>query len=415
MKIQVEDQKPCKKALKISLPGAEIKDLHQKVVLEFQERSTIPGFRKGNAPLKVIESRFSKDIRSEVLRRLLPKVCSEAFKAEKISAVSDPLVDQIEYDLEKGLTFQAVVDILPQVALPKYKELKLEQDSLKVTEEEIDRTLEELREHHAVFQPVSGRSLNYGDYAVVEYHLDGQKRKKDDDKNIMIFIQQNEKEGISDQLVGMEIGQAREATLEATDQHPKRTFNIKLNEIKEKKLPEIDEEFFKTLEGIKNLDELRAKLKEDIKIYKEKASREALRNKAILTLSDKSDFDVPQSQVDHEAQKLYSELVNRVRQGSVSAKSLEDEQVRKDLGLEAIRRVKVAYILHEIAQKEDLKVSDDEVNQEIAHMAERLGKTPEELRANFEKNERLGSLQARLLQDKVIDFIVEHAIIKEKS
>jgi trigger factor len=212
----------------------------------------------------------------------------------------------------------------------------------------------------------------------------------------------------------MEIGQAREAILEATDQHPKRTFNIKLNDIKEKKLPEIDEEFFKTLEGIKNLDELRAKLKEDIKIYKERASREALRNKAILTLSDKSDFDVPQSQVDHEAQKLYSELVNRVRQGTVSAKSLEDEQVRKDLGLEAIRRVKVAYILHEIAQKEDLKVSDDEVNQEIAHMAERLGKTSEELRANFEKNERLGSLQARLLQDKVIDFIVEHAIIKEK-
>jgi len=140
-----------------------------------------------------------------------------------------------------------------------------------------------------------------------------------------------------------------------------------------------------------------------------------LRNKAILTLSDKSDFDVPQSQVDREAQKLYSELVNRVRQGTVSAKSLEDEQVRKDLELEAIRRVKVAYILHEIAQKEDLKVSDDEANQEISHMAERLGKTPEELRANFEKNERLGSLQARLLQDKVIDFIVEHAIIKEKT
>jgi trigger factor len=264
MKIQVEDKKPCKKALKISLPGTEIKDLHQKVILEFQERSSIPGFRKGNAPLKVIESRFSKDIRSEVLKRLLPKVCGEAFKTEKISALSDPLVDQIEYDLEKGLTFQAVVDVLPQVVLPKYKELKLEQDSLQVTEEEVDRTLEELREHHAVFQPVSGRSLNYGDYAVVEYHLNSQKGKKDDRKNVMIFIQQDEKEGISDQLVGMQIGQTREAALEATNEHPKRTFIIKLNEIKEKKLPEIDEDFFKSIGEIKNLDELRAKLNADI-------------------------------------------------------------------------------------------------------------------------------------------------------
>lgn len=429
MKVKVEDQKPCKKTLKISLQADEIKETHQEVLSEFQERSNIPGFRKGNAPLKIVESRFSNDIKSEVLKRLLPKVCGEALKAEKVLTVSDPLVSQLEYDLNKGLTFQATVDILPEVVLPKYKGLKLEQDSLDVAEEEVNRTVEELREHHAVFQPVLDRSLNYGDYAVVEYRSSSQKNKKqgtsprrssplglgEDPKSVMLFVKENEEAGISNQLLGMQVGQTRETVLEATDQHPKRTFNVKLNEIKEKKLPNVDEEFFKSLGDVKTLEELRIKVKGDLKTYKERSSREALRGQAVRLLSDQSDFDVPESQVDQEAQKIYTELLNRVRQGAVSAKSLEDEQVRKDLEIEASRRVKIAYILHEIAQKEGLKVSDDELNHEISNMAERLGKSQEELRMNLEKNGRLESLRARLLQDKVIDFVAEHAIIKEKD
>jgi trigger factor len=414
MKVKVEDQKPCKKILTISLQANEIEGMHKEILSEFQQRSNIPGFRKGNAPLKIVESRFSSDIKNEVLKKFLPKICGEALKTEKVSAVSDPLVSQLEYDLSKGLTFQATVDVLPKVLLPKYKGLKLEQDHLDVTDEEVNRTLEELREHHAVFQPVLDRALNYGDYAVVEYRLNDQKNKKEDPKSVMLFVKENEQEGISDQLIGMQVGQTREAVLEATDQHPKKTFNIKLNEIKEKKLPNVDEEFLKSLENVKTLDELKTKIKNDLKTYKEKAAREAVRTQAIKLLSDQSDFDVPESQVDQEAQKIYTELINRVRQGAVSAKSLEDEQVRKDIELEAKRRVKIAYLLHEIAQKEDLKVLDDKLNDEISHMAERLGKAQDELKMDFEKTGRLESFRARLLQDKVIDFIVEHAIIKEK-
>jgi trigger factor len=250
---------------------------------------------------------------------------------------------------------------------------------------------------------------------MVEYYLHGQKAKKEDSKNVMLFVKENEEEGISDQLVGMQIGQTKETVLKATDQHPRKTFIVKLNEIKEKKLPDLDEDFFKSLGEIKNLEALKAKINQDLKTYKERAVRDALRHKTVRSLSDEAGFDVPMSQVDQEAQKLYTELVNRVRQGAVSAKSLEDGQVRKDLELEAIRRVKAAYVLHEIAQKEDLKVSDDELNQEISRMAERLGKTQEELKAGLEKSERLESLRSRLLQDKVIDFIIEHAIIKEKK
>lgn len=415
MKVTVEDQKPCQKVLKIAFPAKKLKEEHEKMLLDFQKQSKIAGFRQGKAPIKIVESKFFGDIKTEVLKKILPEICREAFQSEKILAVTDPAVDQIEYDLEKGLSFRAVVDIPAQVVLPEYRGIKLEKKSVEVTEDDVREAVDGLREHHAVFEPVAPRGLNYGDYAMVDYtsvsaHKDAKKEHK---KNVLISIQKQGENHLTDQLVGMQPGEAKKVMLEANQERPQITFDVKLHEIKEKKLPNLDDEFVKVLGEIKSIEELKERVKTDLHSHRENAAQEALKNSAIQVLSEKVDFDVPISQINHEAEKLYTELVNRVRQGAVSAKSLQDPAVLKELEGEAKRRVKIAYVLHEIAQKEGLKVSDEELNEDLEKAAARLGKKVEEIKADFEKNDRLEALRARLTQDKVIDFIMKHAIIKK--
>ncbi len=416
MKVVVEDQKPCQKVLKIQYPAEKLKSEHQTMLTEFQKQAKIPGFRPGKAPIKTVETKFFDDIKSEVLRKILPEICKEALQAEKVLAVSDPSVDQMEYDLEKGLSFRAVVDIPAKVVLPEYKKIKLEKKSTDVTDEDIQKAIDGLREHHGVFEPVAPRPLQLGDFAIVDYtSLSHEKTpKRDHRKNVLISIQKEGENHLTDQLIGMQPGESKQIVLKAEQEHPEMIFDVKLHEIKQKKLPELDNEFLKTLGEVKTVDELREKVKSDISSYRENASQEALKNEAIKILSEKVDFDVPTSQVNHESEKLYTELVNRVRQGAVSSKSLQDPQVLKDLETEAKRRVKVAYLLYEIAQKEDLKVSDEELSQDLEKAAQKLGKHVEEIRADFEKNNRLEALRARLTQDKVIDFILKSAIIKNQ-
>jgi len=412
VKIQVEDQKPCKKVLKISVPSETLKEAHKKVLSEFLEHSKIGGFRQGKAPVKMVETKFTNEIKSEVLKHLLPKVCNEAIQTEKIRVIGEPLVNDIDYNLDKGLTFQAIVEIFPKVDLPKYHGVKLQKDSVEVKDEELDKTIEDIREHHAVYQPVEGRALQLGDYASMDYQSVDARGKKDERKGTLIYVRNDDPSGLMNQLVGMQLGETRKAVLEATNEHPKIDFTFKLNEIKQKNLPDLNDEFFKTLGDVKNLDELRQKVRDDIKTYKERAAQEALRNKAIRLLADEADFDVPENQVSQEAQNIYSELVERVRRGAVSPKGLDDAKVKQDVEEEAKRRVKIAYILHEIAQKENIKASDEDVNHEINHMAERLGKTFEQLKSELYGAQRIEPIRARLSQDKVVDFIVQNAIIK---
>ncbi|MBI1883693.1 MAG: trigger factor [Chlamydiae bacterium] len=412
MKIEVQDQKPCQKFLKIALPSNAVKEAHQKIALQFQERSRIPGFRQGKAPMKMVESHFAGEIKSEVLKELLPKACREAVQSEKIQAVADPVVDKIEYDLEKGIHFEAIVDVSPLVELPKYKGLKLERQAVTVAEDEIEKMMNELRAHHAVFQPVSGRALNHEDYALVDYTSLDSKGKKDERKNVLISIHEREKNSLSDRLVGMQVGQTRQVTLEAGKDHPRLDLTVCLNEIKEKKIPELDEDFFKEFQ-METLEALREKVRQDIRAYKEKTAREALRNKVMRDLSEAAQFDVPISQVHPEMQNLYSEMVDQAKRGLIDAKSLEKPELQKDVEVEAMRRVRAAYLLHKISQDENLIITQEELSQEIARVAKGMGKSPEELRAGLEREHRLEWIRSRLMQDKVIDFILQHAIIKE--
>ncbi|MBI1870275.1 MAG: trigger factor [Chlamydiae bacterium] len=407
MNIQVEDKKPCQKALKIALPSHDLKEAHQKVLHDFQKQSRVPGFRQGKAPLKMVESRFSSEIKSEVLKFLLPKICRDALHSEKIQAISDPVVDQIKYDLEKGLTFEAVVDILPKVDLPEYKKLELEKPAITVSEEEMDKMIEELKEHRALFKPVPDKILAHDDYAVVDYSTVDPKGKKEDHKNALIAITEKGKNELSDQLVGMQVGETRKVMLEG----PKLTFQVTLNEVKEKILPQLDEDFFKEFQ-VADLEGLRLKVKSEIEVYKTKTGEQALRNQAVRILSDRVTFDVPSSQTRQEVENLYSELLGQVRQGLVSRKNLEDPKLDENLHKEALRRVRVSYLLHHIAEKETLKVEDQELTNEVLRISQNVGKSPEEVRASFEKENRLEVLRSRITQDKVIDFILENAIIK---
>lgn len=411
MKVKVEEKKPCKKFLSIQYPIDKLKEDHQKVLQEYQQKASIPGFRIGKAPVQVVEKHFFQDIKSEVLKRLLPKICAEVFEKEKISIVSDPSVQKVEYDLQKGLSFDAEVDVAPVVELPEYKKIKLIKDDVEVKEDEIEQAIQQMREQHAVYHPIAGRPLQYEDYAVIDYVTIGSKAKKEERKGILILIKKDDPSGMNDQLVGMNAGETRKVESKEQDGGSKISFQIKLSEIKEKKLPELNEDFLKEINE-KSFEDLKSKIKENIKNYKENASKESLRNKVMRMLSEKAEFEVPESLVHREAQRMYTEIMYKVRQGVVSSKSLEDQKVLQDIENESRRRVRAGYILNEIAKKEKIIITDDLMNDEIKKLAQRMNKTPEEIRSEIEKNDRLEIMRVRLEQDKVVEFVISHAIIK---
>ncbi|KLU39661.1 MAG: hypothetical protein AA931_06545 [Peptococcaceae bacterium 1109] len=430
MKTTMERLENSRVRLTVECDAEALEEAIQGAYRRVAKRITIPGFRKGRAPRKLIELNYGPEVFFEdAVDILFPKAYKQALDETGIQAVDQPDVDIEEIDLGTGVTFKIEVDVYPEVELGTYFGLEAEKEKVNVTEEDVDRILRDYQNRSAELIVVDSRTdVQEGDYAIIDFagYIDGEPFSGGAAQDHMLQVGSGQFiPGFEEQLVGMNVGETKDVVVTfPEDYHAEHlagkeaTFKVTIKELKERIVAELDDDFAKDIsESASTLAELREEIRKNLEEEAERRTTVALENKLLDKIGENSKIELPQSMVRHQAEHLVDDFfMNMLYQGISRERYLEitnqtEEQLVTQFEGEAARRLRNDLILEAVAKAEGIEVSDDEVAAEIdRRVAENEGRE-EEARKYFESQKE--SLRLMLERQKTIEAIVEHAQITE--
>ncbi|MEW6535708.1 MAG: trigger factor [Candidatus Auribacterota bacterium] len=418
--VTVDKIGPCKHRLNIEVPVEDIKKEYESIVGEFVKHAEISGFRKGKVPRKMVESRFKDDIIEEMHKRLISSSYQESIKKHNLRPVHTPKIDNVKFDLNAPLTYTAELEVEPSFALKDYDGIKIKVKKVSVGDDEKDQYVESLRDAHATLENIEDRELLIGDYAIIDYKLQNEEEQEiEKGTSKLIFLDKNQGflSGVIEKMEGMSIGDSRTMDMTLPDTYYKKEFagknvtiDMTLHEIKQKLLPEVDDNFAKNLGKFDNINELMAEIEKVLLEQKKSQQRADGKQQISDYLIDKHSFDLPESVVANETDHVMREFA----QSQQKTENIDAKKLQKEARQEAEKRVKVAYILADIAEKEKIKVDKREIDVQIARMAASFNINAEHLKSQLIENGGIYGLQERILQDKVLDFLFDKAKVTEK-
>jgi trigger factor len=420
----------CKREIEMEIPADVAQKATEKVARDFAKVARIPGFRPGKAPIPLIRRRFADDIQTEVLQSLVPEYLTKALDEKKLAPITRPEVDKVEFKEGEPLKFRAVFEVLPEFDLGDYKNLDVKVDAVEAGDAQVDKAIEEMRDRAATFVPVEGRAAKDGDFLLIK--LKGTPKGENagdpvEADNIMCHIGAEETlESFTENLRGTNPGDSREfeSTYPADYPDPKlagKTFDFKIDVqgIKEKKLPELNDEFAKEVAGeaggVTTLEEMRKKVRENLEAAKDAQQKSQARERILETLVKSHDFPVPEALVQHQ---MDVRLERTVRQ--LAAQGIDPRQVNVDWASmrarqhdRAVDDVKAELLIDRIASAEKIEVSEEEIDKEIAHLAEHHGgESAQALRARLTKQGALDNMKLQIRNNKTIDWLYSNARIE---
>ncbi|MGH9573964.1 MAG: trigger factor [Candidatus Acidiferrales bacterium] len=420
----------CKREIELEIPADNVQKAADKITRDIARVARIPGFRPGKAPATLVRRRFASDIEGEVVQSLVPEYLRKALDEKRILPVTDPQVDKVEFKEGEPLRFHAIFEVLPEFTLADYRNLEVQIDAVDVNDEQVEKTIEELRERGSTFVPVEGRAIQDGDYAQIKLHGTphggGDPVEAD---NILCHVGAEETlASFSENLRGASVGETKQFEATYPDDYPDEslkgktyTYKIEVEGIKEKKLPELNDEFAKDATGegggIATLDELRKKIRVDLEAAKEQRQTAQAREKVLEALIKRNEFPVPESLVEGQMDVRLERAVRTLAAQGVDPRAVNVDWVamRRRQRDRSVDDVKAEIILDRIATEEKIETSDEELEKEIAHLAEHSGESATALRARLTKQGALDRMKSKLRSDKTIDFLYRSARVEAKS
>lgn len=421
MKSVLEEINPVKKKINIEIePDSVAKEL-DKALKDAAKKAKIHGFRPGKAPKNVVEKHYGEEVRSEVMNRLISDSYLMAVREHNLSPVDMPRIENIT-TLAKGspLSYTATVEVRPIISLGMYDGIEVKEKDLAVTDEELNQTLDRLRDMYAHLEVIEDQALAKDHTAIIDFEgfYEGKSIEGAKAADHMLPIGSgNLIPGFEEQLIGMKKGETRDIQVTFPADYANKEiagkdarFTVTLKEIKKKVLPELNDEFAKDTGGHKTVDELKARIKEDLEARKRDEQGSAQREELMMKLVDAHSFEVPQGMVEHELQAMARQQASRLARQGVDLKSFDLKtfmEKNRDL---AIRRVKGILLLEEIAEKEKIDVSDQELSAAITSMAKGAGQTADAVRKYYESQDGgLDNLRASLIQEKTVVLLLSRA------
>jgi len=421
MKVEVEDISPVKKKLAIEVATESVDKEMAKALADVAKKAKIPGFRPGKAPKPVVERHYGEEVRSEVLNRLISEAYLHALNEQKLIAVDMPKIDNVS-SLEKGspLSFTATVEVRPEIKLGTYEGIEVKDAPVSVSEEEILQTVNRLREMYAQLEVVEGQALDKDHTAIIDFEgfHDGKPiaGAKASDYTLMLGTG-SLVAGFEEQLVGMTKGETRELSVTFPADYTSKElagkdarFTVTLKEVKKKVLPELNDEFAKDIGDHQTADELKVRIKEDLEVRKKNEAASAQREELMNKLVSSYTFDVPEGLVEKELMSMARTQAMRAARQGMDLKNFDIAQFRltnRDL---ATKRVKGLLLLDEIANRENIEVTDDEVNMALAAAAQGSGRKLDEVRKYYESQEGgLDDLKVSLIHEKTVTHLLSKA------
>ena len=410
----------CKQTLEITVPVSEVAEETERVIRSMAERVRLPGFRPGKAPLNIVRTRFSADIREEVIRALVPKHFRKRADERELHVVGTPDVTDVHFHDGEPLTFKAEFEVIPEIELGDYGALEVAYQDPEPTEEEVAQRLDQLREQKAEFVNEAPRPVADGDHAVVSLEAQGQVdealRKQEE---VVVHIGGSDTlEAFSVNLLGMTPDQEKEFEVAYPADYGDaklsgRTVRFKalLKGIRRKELPELSDAFAADLGDFKTLEELRDELRKAIHREKEYLAQQEAKSKLVEQLVQMHDFPVPESLVEGQIKRQVEQLLRSMaaRGADLDSMKLDWAKIRESQQERAAREVKASLLVDRIAEREKIGVTTDEVDHEVQRIA-RHGREPvATVRKRLEEADGLRSIASRIRSEKTLSFLFEHA------
>ena len=417
----------CKREIELEIPAENVTKATEKVARDLARVARIPGFRPGKAPVTLIRRRFAGDIQGEVLQSLVPEYLEKALDEKKLVPVTRPEVDKVEFKEGEPLKFRAVFEVLPEFELSNYKGLEIQVDAVEAGQAQVDKVVEEMRERAATFVPVEGRAAKDGDFALIK--LSGMPEGGGDPveaDNIMCHIGAEETlESFTENLRGANPGETKKFQSKYPDDYPDQKlagktydYSVEVLAIKEKKLPEVNDEFAKDAageaSGVTTVAELRKKILENLEAAKEDQQSSQAREKILEALVKKHDFPVPEALVEHQMDVRLERTVRSLTAQGVDPRAVNVDWVslRRRQHDRAVDDVKAELLLDRIADAEKIEATDEDVEKEISALAERSGESATALRARLTKQGALDRMKSKLRSDKTIEWLYRNTRIE---
>ena len=420
MNITVE-KKTCAATVNVEVPADKVTSEREDIVKTYMGQASIPGFRKGKAPAKIVEKRFENNIKEELTNRLINEGCQEAIKQEELKVLNVKAPQSQVFKEDGAFAFETSVVLAPEFELPKYKGLNINVPSIEVSDEDLDNSLADLQQRFADFKNIEDRAIEDGDFAVVDFTatLDGKPVAEAIGKPAG-FLEGREDHWVrieddsflpnfSPQLKGLNVGDEKEVTVTIGEDFAISevcgtdiVFSVTIKEIKVQELPELNDEFAGKLLPEKGLEDLKEIIKKQLGQEKTRAAKDAKANQIVEQLIGAVDFELPE------------ELVETKTQDHIASMSQEMLESQKDELIEsasnqAQNTLKANFILQEIAVKEEIKVKDQDVLQRIYQMAQQENKAPKKYIKELQKANQIQNVRNSVLIGKTIDFLVENA------
>jgi trigger factor len=429
--VTVESLAPCKKLLRVEVEAKQVDETFETVAREVQRSVRLPGFRPGKAPRDMVLRRFEKDILDQVRQRLINEHYRKAVDEQKLDVLGQPDIEEIQFSRGQPLQFAATVETAPEFELPAYRGLPVQVEEREVADVDVDRAIEAIREPRAEFRTVD-RPLQTGDIAVVNYTgtCDGKAITEvaptaqglTERKNFWVdtksetFIP-----GFAAQLLGAKAGEQRTVQVDfpadfVTPQLGGKhgVYEVQLVEVKDRVLPAVDEAFAKTM-GAGTVEELRAGVRRDLEKELKYSQHRNLRNQLVRALVERVNFELPESVLARETKNVVYDLVQENTKRGVSRSAIEQhkDEIYSAASQGARGRVKTAFLLQRIAEKEDIKVSEQEIGQRVSYLAAVYQIPAQKFLQDLQKRNGLIEIFDQVMNEKVLDFLEQHAQIEK--
>ncbi len=412
-----------KREIEVEIPVEDVARQTDSLIQKYQKVARIPGFRRGHVPASIIRQRFSEEIKTDMVEALIPRFFRQEAERLSLHPVSQPRVTDLHLHDGEPLRFKAAFEVLPEIKLEGYKELRADKPEIAVSEEDVEKALADLRERQAAFNPIEGRALADGDFAQVS--LDGTPKSGEGkagdgqpvhmDEVLVEIAGGNTMPEFTEHLRGTNPGDER--TFEVNypeDTQDKRlagktfTYAVKVQAIKQKSLPELNDEFAKQLGEFQTMDDVRKAIREQMEAERRHEAEHAAKEKLVGELIQRNDFEVPDSLIE---QQIDIRLERGLR--ALAAQGLTAEQMKKmDLNRlrvgqreQAVHDVKAALLLERVAEEENVQVSDEELNQELEALARQSKQTSEAVRARLTRDGGLDRIRTRIRNEKTLNFL----------
>jgi trigger factor len=429
--VTVENLTACRRLVRVEVDAATVDAAFERATAGFRREARFPGFRPGKAPLDLVLRTYSKQIEEEAKRQLISEQYQKAIDEQKLTVMTKPEIEEIQFGRGQPMQFAATVEVMPEFEVPDYKEIPVQREQRSVTEEDIDRALGTLREQQASYRNLA-RAVQANDFVVVNYRGTSEGKPltefaptarglTEQSKFWMEVAPESFIPGFTDQLIGAQAGERRTVTVDFPADFvapqlagKKGDYEVEVLEVKEKVLPELTEEFAKTY-GAESLEKLREGVRKDLENELEFKHRRSMRNQIVRSLLDRTQFELPESLLASETKHVLYDLLRENQERGISQEVIDQQknEIYSYASNSAKDRLKAGFVLSRIADKEGIKVTEEEMRQRILLLAHQNNIKPDRLVKQLKERNGLVEIHEQILTAKALDFLINHARIIE--